>query len=343
MRILPKNRVARVTAIVLVVAVALVVSREIWLLANGALTVVEDKNLVVTEPMMAGFVKPTPAYPGGFDLEDVPEFDICGVVRSPSGDRFMLGMRGLGVFIVVIEVKRTLIGTYAKAWYEQSSCAAPDVLEQAKRGSVRLSPVTPGSFPVHVKAEFETKLGVVRCQFVTRHQVSFQETLEERKRRIEEGLSCEETPLARTLDGFDLLSRQAGWKPLYNYARGAAHVLVRAAGGGLLDLAKELISNGMDVNVVNEWETPLIAACRSGQTNMVRFLIESGADVNKAVPKEPPRQVPTHFTAVLRPVLPPAMCMTGVFRNLKTTPLTAAMERCYQGIADMLRKAGARE
>ncbi|CAC5362273.1 unnamed protein product [Mytilus coruscus] len=51
--------------------------------------------------------------------------------------------------------------------------------------------------------------------------------------------------------------------------------------GGNLDIVKELICSGADVNCFSEfWETPLYIAVKSGRDDMVSLLVKNGATVN---------------------------------------------------------------
>ncbi|CAC5357679.1 unnamed protein product [Mytilus coruscus] len=51
--------------------------------------------------------------------------------------------------------------------------------------------------------------------------------------------------------------------------------------GGSLDIVKELICSGADVNCFSEfWETPLYIAVKSGRYDMVHLLVRNGAQVN---------------------------------------------------------------
>ncbi|CAG2208541.1 unnamed protein product [Mytilus edulis] len=52
--------------------------------------------------------------------------------------------------------------------------------------------------------------------------------------------------------------------------------------GGNLDIVRQLISTGADVNCFSEfWETPLYLAVRSDNIDMVRLLVSNGAKVNR--------------------------------------------------------------
>ncbi|CAG2217795.1 ANK [Mytilus edulis] len=52
--------------------------------------------------------------------------------------------------------------------------------------------------------------------------------------------------------------------------------------GGSLEIVKELILSGADVNCFSEfWETPLYIAAKSGRCDMVRLLVENRAQLNK--------------------------------------------------------------
>ncbi len=64
----------------------------------------------------------------------------------------------------------------------------------------------------------------------------------------------------------------------------AAHLFYFAAAQGRLDVMDYLLQRGIEVDGLSllQW-TPLIAACLSGQTEAVRFLIERGANVNMSL------------------------------------------------------------
>ncbi|ORX65883.1 ankyrin, partial [Anaeromyces robustus] len=48
------------------------------------------------------------------------------------------------------------------------------------------------------------------------------------------------------------------------------------------DLVKYLIEHGADINKENEdGKTPLFWACESGNEDLVKYLIDLGADINK--------------------------------------------------------------
>ena len=55
-----------------------------------------------------------------------------------------------------------------------------------------------------------------------------------------------------------------------------------ACKNGNEDLVKYLINHGADINKVNEaGETPLFNACSGKNGNLVKYLIEQGVDINK--------------------------------------------------------------
>ena len=44
-----------------------------------------------------------------------------------------------------------------------------------------------------------------------------------------------------------------------------------------------LIRHGADINIEDEYQTPLSEACRGGNVNIVNYLVEHGADINKEI------------------------------------------------------------
>jgi ankyrin repeat protein len=58
--------------------------------------------------------------------------------------------------------------------------------------------------------------------------------------------------------------------------------LFMACKGGNENLVKYLVELGADVNKENKFnETPLYCACRKGNEKIVKYLIEHGANVNR--------------------------------------------------------------
>ena len=57
--------------------------------------------------------------------------------------------------------------------------------------------------------------------------------------------------------------------------------LILAAGRGHIEIVKLLLENGADVNSrTKDGDTALIVASKAGHTNVVKLLLERGADVN---------------------------------------------------------------
>ncbi len=64
------------------------------------------------------------------------------------------------------------------------------------------------------------------------------------------------------------------------YKSGKRAALHYAVCNGLVDIVKLLIEAGADVNKMSDWGTPLYLAAKGGHTIMVKLLIEAGAKVN---------------------------------------------------------------
>lgn len=65
----------------------------------------------------------------------------------------------------------------------------------------------------------------------------------------------------------------------------AGEQLAEAAEAGRMDVIKQFLDAGVDVNTVAEGDgTALIGACKGGHVDLVRYLIDRGADVNLASP-----------------------------------------------------------
>jgi len=66
-----------------------------------------------------------------------------------------------------------------------------------------------------------------------------------------------------------------------SYTKEDANLLFKAVQENRIDIVKELIAKGVDINVKDEvGSTPLHTAAFSGHFEIVKFLIENGADVN---------------------------------------------------------------
>ena len=75
-----------------------------------------------------------------------------------------------------------------------------------------------------------------------------------------------------------------------------------AAGSGKLDVVKYLIEKGADVNIEGEGEfgigTPLHIAARSGKLEVVKYLVEKGANINAKDNHNKTPWTPLHMAAV---------------------------------------------
>ncbi len=90
--------------------------------------------------------------------------------------------------------------------------------------------------------------------------------------------------------------------------------LIEAAGGGHLEVVKFLLDKGADINVRswNSNETPIMSATWSGHAKVIKVFIEKGADVNAVDSKG-------------------------------RTALTIATDKKHSEIIEMLKQAGAKK
>jgi len=56
---------------------------------------------------------------------------------------------------------------------------------------------------------------------------------------------------------------------------------------GDINVVKCLVEHGADINAINpKFETPLHKACLNGNENIVKYLVEHGVDINKETREE---------------------------------------------------------
>lgn len=60
--------------------------------------------------------------------------------------------------------------------------------------------------------------------------------------------------------------------------------LIKASEVGNIDIVKFLVEHGAEVNIKDPWDTtPIYAACRERNLEVVKYLIEEGANINKKI------------------------------------------------------------
>ncbi|XP_061190231.1 uncharacterized protein LOC133198101 [Saccostrea echinata] len=102
--------------------------------------------------------------------------------------------------------------------------------------------------------------------------------------------------------------------------------LIAACQGGHLNIVMELIKNDAKINLQGNYETPLIAACNGNHANVVMKLLNAGADVNQMT-KCDERSFGLRLAFTLR--------------NEYTTALGATCSHGYMSLTQELLKAGA--
>ncbi len=111
-----------------------------------------------------------------------------------------------------------------------------------------------------------------------------------------------------------------------------------------LELVRSLIENGADVNKANEKdETPLKMAIEANYSRTVKVLIKNGADVNKANEQGEillHRAITNNNTAIVR-LLIKAGVNVNEANEKGETPLETAIKANYSGIAKILIEKGA--
>jgi ankyrin repeat protein len=120
-----------------------------------------------------------------------------------------------------------------------------------------------------------------------------------------------------------------------------------AAQGGHVDMAEFLISQGADVNAGHPQLgcTPLHGAAQEGKAEMARFLLSKGAKISAT---DMSGATPLHTAAWWgRADAAQVLIASGANMNATDqkgqTPLAVALERKNNEVAELLRKAGAKE
>lgn len=117
-----------------------------------------------------------------------------------------------------------------------------------------------------------------------------------------------------------------------------------ACEGKSFDVVKYLVEHGADVNKENEYgETPLFKACYSGNENIVKYLVEQGAGVNKESEDE---ETPLFFACLQgHENIVKYLVEHGADVNKATdsgeTPLHIARKKGYENIVRYLVEHGA--
>jgi ankyrin repeat protein len=125
--------------------------------------------------------------------------------------------------------------------------------------------------------------------------------------------------------------------------------LSAAAAYGRVDIMKYLLDRGADINVGRGWWTPSAAASAGGQMEAIRLLLDRGADINA---KSPGGQTALWWAAyagqtrVVQLLLDQgASCCETIARELSSydTPLKAAKSKGHNAIVRMIEQAEARQ
>ncbi|MFC1781263.1 ankyrin repeat domain-containing protein [Planctomycetota bacterium] len=127
----------------------------------------------------------------------------------------------------------------------------------------------------------------------------------------------------------------------------ARRSLVGAISSGDIEEVKRLISEGVDVNPMNQFgeSTPIFNAALAGNLPIVELLIENGADVNA---KNITGMTPLHLACqsgheLVVEFLIESGADVNVINQMERTPLDLAEERGYSEIVELLREHGATE
>ena len=117
-----------------------------------------------------------------------------------------------------------------------------------------------------------------------------------------------------------------------------------------MEVARELVSAGADVNLDNKLYTPLVLAARSNDVEMVKFLLANGADVNKPSQGSSAKYYQTALHACAFEKLPEmARLLLDAGANIEATdalgrtPLQLARQLGHDQMVELFRQAGARD
>ena len=127
-----------------------------------------------------------------------------------------------------------------------------------------------------------------------------------------------------------------------NVADDAAHTpLYYAAAKGYVDIARELIGHGADIDLVGG-DSPLLWACNYGHFDMVKLLIANGADVDAKRISD--HSTPLRSAAIWggKKEIIELLIAKGANVNVVHADGDTALDRAKPEIAEILRKHGAK-
>jgi hypothetical protein len=132
-------------------------------------------------------------------------------------------------------------------------------------------------------------------------------------------------------------------------AEGDGTALIGACKGGHVELVRYLLERGADVNLASRGDgNPLINAAREGHLEIVRILLDNGADINEVVPGDENPLINAarygHEKVVKLLIERGADVNARAYEgDLVRTPLRMAKEERHYQIVKMLAAAGARD
>lgn len=112
---------------------------------------------------------------------------------------------------------------------------------------------------------------------------------------------------------------------------------------GNLDIVKELLRKGADVNRKTGFHTPLTVACENGHLKVVEELVKMGADVNMGTNYHQPLTIACEKGHI---VIIEHLLKAGADVNVEKNfyrPLTIAIEKGHDGVIEILKKYGAKD